>query len=219
LLILPAPSEAASIYSVTVGSGSCGGLTFTGSATTGQGLCDAVRVFDQNSQPLCTIPGTTSPGVWSGPGGGSCSIACVHNTDPGSCSVTVAFSLVTTGTPQTINFTSIASQLLSGNSLALSASASSGLPVSFESLTPQVCKVAGSVVSFSSLGTCTIVANQAGNATIQPAPLVSQSFSVVASLPSTTGAGDVPLPPWAYALLALGLMGAMWRYQKPNWRA
>jgi hypothetical protein len=41
-----------------------------------------------------------------------------------------------------------------------------------------VCAVSGSVVSFIGVGTCTIDANQAGNADYEPAPQVEQSFSV-----------------------------------------
>jgi MYXO-CTERM domain-containing protein len=41
---------------------------------------------------------------------------------------------------------------------------------------------------------------------------VSQSFSIVAA--STSSSGDVPLPPWAYVLLAAGLLAGMWRQRR-----
>ena len=56
------------------------------------------------------------------------------------------------------------------------ASASSGLPVSFSSLGK--CTVAGTTVTITGAGVCTIKANQAGNATFNPAPLKVRSFRI-----------------------------------------
>jgi DNA-binding beta-propeller fold protein YncE len=55
--------------------------------------------------------------------------------------------------------------------------APSGLPVVFSSATTAVCTVTGSTVSFVSAGTCTIDANQAGNALYLPST-GAQSFPV-----------------------------------------
>jgi hypothetical protein len=60
----------------------------------------------------------------------------------------------------------------------VSATASSGLAVSFNSGTPSVCSVFGSTVTILAVGTCTINANQPGNAAYNAAPQVSQSFNV-----------------------------------------
>jgi hypothetical protein len=79
---------------------------------------------------------------------------------------------------QTITFNPLASQVV-GGSLTLSASASSGLPVSFASLTTAVCTVSGTTAMLGSTGTCTIQASQSGNATYAAATPVSQSFSVI----------------------------------------
>ncbi len=68
---------------------------------------------------------------------------------------------------------------------ALSASASSGLPVSFTSNTPGVCTVSGNTVTLIAIGTCSITATQDGNATINPATPVTRSFGV-----SLEGGGD-----------------------------
>jgi len=61
---------------------------------------------------------------------------------------------------------------------SLTATASSGLVVTFSSQTQTVCTVAGDVVSLIAGGTCTIAANQAGNAGYAAAPTVTQSFGV-----------------------------------------
>jgi hypothetical protein len=66
----------------------------------------------------------------------------------------------------------------------LSASASSGLTVSFRSDTPGVCSVAGSEVTTVQPGTCTITASQAGNTHYAPAPEQTQSFQISPGGPS-----------------------------------
>ena len=87
------------------------------------------------------------------------------------------FTLTVPLTAQTIAFGSIAGQM-AGGTLALSATASSGLAVSYASGTTGVCTVSGSTASFVTAGTCTITASQAGNATYAEATPVSQSFAV-----------------------------------------
>src|SRR6185503_18791151 len=61
---------------------------------------------------------------------------------------------------------------------SLAAPATSNLPVSFTSNTPDVCAVASSTVSLLSAGTCTITASQGGSLNYLPAPPVSQGFNV-----------------------------------------
>ena len=59
------------------------------------------------------------------------------------------------------------------------ATASSGLPVSFSSLTPSICTVVGDVVTLiAGGGNCTFAGNQSGNASFMPAPQATQSFLV-----------------------------------------
>ncbi len=83
---------------------------------------------------------------------------------------------------QSISFTSLAPSgaVVGGPTYGVSASASSGLPVSF-SIDPAsagVCILSGATVSLVGSGTCTIRADQGGNASYQAAPQVSQSFAV-----------------------------------------
>src|SRR5262249_33986249 len=82
---------------------------------------------------------------------------------------------------QTITFGALANQVLGTPPFAVSATASSGLPVSFASLTGTFCSVSGSTVTLLKAGTCTIQASQAGNATYNPATPVNQSFQITAS--------------------------------------
>jgi sugar lactone lactonase YvrE len=82
-----------------------------------------------------------------------------------------------TPTPQTITFAAIAAQRAE-TSVPLTATASSGLPVSFTSLTPAICTVSASTAFPIAYGTCTIEATQTGNYEYAAAPAVYRSFWV-----------------------------------------
>src|SRR5450830_978921 len=79
---------------------------------------------------------------------------------------------------QTLQF-GPAPALILGRSAQVSATASSGLSVSFSSLNAAVCQVldSGRVTALST-GNCVVAANQAGNADYQPAPQLTQSLVV-----------------------------------------
>jgi hypothetical protein len=79
---------------------------------------------------------------------------------------------------QTITFNNPGNQVV-GTTLTLIATASSGLTVSFSSLTTSVCTVTGTTANFAMPGTCTIQASQPGNATYAAATPILQSFTVL----------------------------------------
>ncbi len=70
---------------------------------------------------------------------------------------------------QSINFSLPATVSLAKKSLALSASASSGAAVSFQTQTPNVCSVTGNSLNLLRQGNCQVQALQGGTATIAPA--------------------------------------------------
>ena len=113
----------------------------------------------------------------------------------GSATASIPFTLVITGS-QTISFGAIPTQS-AGSTLTLTATASSGLPVSYKSSTVSVCTISGTTVSLLTAGTCTITASQAGNASYPAAPSVSQSFTVTAgsSFTLTLAASSLSLTP------------------------
>lgn len=74
-------------------------------------------------------------------------------------------------------------------SIAGTATASSGLPVSFASQTASVCTVSGTEVTLAGAGTCTIRASQPGDANFSAAPSVDQSFGVARATPSCSVTG------------------------------
>ena len=88
-------------------------------------------------------------------------------------------SVRSTPQPQVVSFAALGPHAV-GASFTVSASASSGLPVSFDSQTPHVCSVSGSTVTTLAAGQCDIQAAQGGNAEFQPAGAVIQGFTVTA---------------------------------------
>jgi hypothetical protein len=98
---------------------------------------------------------------------------------------------------QVITFTSTAptGATVGGPSYPVTATGgASGNPVTFiiDSLAASVCTIAGAVVSFTGAGTCTIDANQDGNAEYQTASQVQQSFAVTSPGPRPTIARFTP---------------------------
>jgi len=103
----------------------------------------------------------------------------------GTSSSSVASAPVTPKAAQAITFTNPGTQVF-GTTPTLTATASSGLAVSFTSSTPALCSVSSSGdLTFVSSGTCTITANQAGDAGFLPASPVINSFTVSAVVPSS----------------------------------
>ncbi len=79
---------------------------------------------------------------------------------------------------QTISFTAPSTQTFGGGTVALTATASSGLAVSYASTSPAVCTVSGSTVTLVGAGACAITASQAGDSSYNPAPDVARTFAV-----------------------------------------
>jgi predicted extracellular nuclease len=128
--------------------------------------------------------------------------------------VIVGLNLVPAAAVQTISFAQPASQP-AASTLALSATASSTLPVSLSSLTPIVCTVTGDQATLLVAGTCTIAADQAGNGSWLPAPQEQRSFAVTLAAQSITfnaintqyaASGSVASGASASSGLAVGLM-------------
>jgi len=136
---------------------------------------------------------------------GNCSVVfaeTVHINRPGSCTVVASqlgnanynpaadvsrtFAIAKAG--QAIAFGPLANKTYGSPDFVIHALASSGLPVSFTASGD--CTVSGTVVHLSGVGSCTITASQPGNATFNPAPPFSRSFSITrppCKVPKVTG--------------------------------
>lgn len=164
----PANTGGAAISGYTVTS-SPGGLTGTGASSpvTVTGLTNGTAY-------TFTVTATNSANT------GSPSSASNSVTPQGTQTISFA-------NPGTVNF---------GTPETLTATATSGLPVTFSSTTPSVCTVApGGALSTVAPGTCTINANQAGNATFLAAPQVQQSFAIAVPGGAVSFGTASPLPP------------------------
>ena len=124
-------------------------------------------------------------------GGSSAEAAAVNNANQiaGGSSVDGAWHAFVSAPPasnfsQTMTFGALGNKTLGDPDFAVSATASSGLPVSFGATGS--CQVTGSTVHITGGGTCTITASQGGNSIFAPATSVEQSFSIDGS------AGPVP---------------------------
>lgn len=62
--------------------------------------------------------------------------------------------------------------------LAMNATPSSGLPITYSTATPDICMVSGTQVTMLSVGACVMVANQAGNMNYEAAVQKSQSVTL-----------------------------------------
>ena len=91
---------------------------------------------------------------------------------------------------QTITFGALADMTFGDAGLTLVATASSGLPVSYEISDPSVASVVDGVLQVVTSGTTVITASQAGNDAWRPAPDVSQALVVVAQV--VAGADEDP---------------------------
>ncbi|UWZ38939.1 fibronectin type III domain-containing protein [Dactylosporangium roseum] len=121
---------------------------------------------------------------------------------------------------QTITFGQPADTPLSAGTVALTATASSNLSVMFTSGTPAVCTVGGGqsfgatapgnngTVTLVGAGTCTVTANQAGDADHLAAPAVTHSFAVTAGIP--TGPAVPAAPGSVTAVAGISSINVTW---------
>src|ERR1051326_6840253 len=145
---------------------------FTVTATSTSGLA----VTFSTTSAACTV---TTGGLVHIVAVGNCAIAAnqAGNTNY-NAAPQVSMTFAVAKGSQTITFGTLADKTFGDADFAVSATASSGLAVSFSSTTTAVCTVSGSTVHIVASGTCTIAADQAGNTNYLAAPQVTQSFTV-----------------------------------------
>jgi hypothetical protein len=162
-------------FSTTAPSSAQVGGSYTPVATSTSGLTVAITL--DASSTGCTLTGGTVNFSASG--------TCIIDANqPGSADYLPAAqmqqSFLISKISQSITFTSTApsNATVAGPTYTATATASSGLPVTFSSATPGVCTNNGAVFTFIAAGQCTVNADQAGNGTYNAAPQVQQSFAV-----------------------------------------
>ncbi len=175
-------------------------LLTTGVNPTAGGTVSAGGYYNANASVPVTA--TANPNYYFGSWTGAVASATSATTTvsmTGPQSVTANFLLA-----QTIAFNTIPHQAV-GGTLILSASASSGLPVTFSSLTTSVCTVSGATASMIAGGFCTIQAAQTGSGAYLPAS-VTQMFAVVSSAVAYSGSDTSTEGTWSGKYGADGYM-------------
>ena len=190
-----APQISAQPQSATVNSGQTATFSVTASGTS-----PMTYQWMKNSTDIsgATSASYTTPATSSSDNGASFTVTITNSA--GNVTSSAATLTVSGGslTAQTITFNTPATQTV-GTPLTLTATASSGLAVSFASQTTSVCTVSGTTATFIAAGTCTIQATQPGNSTFAAATPVSQSFTVNAATSQTAATPTFSVPPGTYS--------------------
>jgi hypothetical protein len=145
-----------------------GDADFSVSATASSGLDVS---FDAVGD--CTMTGSTVHIT----GAGSCTVKASQTGDDNwNPAPDVSQTFAIAKADQTISFGALADKTLGEADFTVSATAASGLDVSFAA--SGACTVTGSTVHITGVGSCTITASQAGDSNWNPAPDVSRTFAV-----------------------------------------
>ena len=130
---------------------------------------------------VCSVNGTTITILAAG----TCTITASQAGSANylaATSVTQSFIVNAAGsTSQSITFGTLPDVTFGVAPVALTATASSGLTVSFVATPAAVCTATGNTVTITGAGVCSIAATQPGNATVGAATPVTRSFTVKAA--------------------------------------
>jgi sugar lactone lactonase YvrE len=182
---LPTPTIKLAASAASIAYGSSVGLTATlsGSSATPTGT---VTFLDGTAQLGTGTLNGSGVATYSATGltGGTHSITASYPGNSNYSSVTSSAVTVTvTKASQTITFTPVPASVTYGASpIALAATASSGLAVTFSATGPAT--VSGNTLTFTGTGSVVVTANQGGNGNYSAAPAVTQTIKVAKATPT-----------------------------------
>jgi len=215
--------------------GTVSGLTGTGLALQNNGgdtLAVAATAFTFTTELLDLAPYAVT--VSTQPAGQACSVTGGDNNLGGGAIAgadvtSVIVTCVTDKADQTITgFTATPSSGAVGGTSTLSVSSvasvasvshvaqsgqkrpttkASGIPVTFGSNTLTICTVSGSTVSYLAIGTCTVTADQAGDANYNPAPQVTLDINVTEPPPAIPNVPIPTLSQWGLVAMFMMMLG------------
>lgn len=155
-----------------------GTLTFVVSAPSGETPTVTVSATPSNA---CSLQGSVITAIF----GGTCDVRATVRASGNFASGDTTITLTLTKLSQTITFPTISDQSSAGN-VSLNATASSGFPVIYSA--SGNCSLSGSNLT-TQAGSCTVTADQAGNAKYAGALSVSRTFRITAT---SSGGGFIP---------------------------
>ncbi|MDT3404765.1 MBG domain-containing protein [Mucilaginibacter terrae] len=136
---------------------------FTVSASTNSGL---PVTFSSSNVSVATVSGNTVHIV--GPGNVTITASQAGDANYNPATATQSFVVIPISVPtkldQTISFAAIPNKVVGDAPFALTATASSSLPIVFSSSDPRIASVSGNIVTIIKAGNVTITASQSGNA-------------------------------------------------------
>jgi hypothetical protein len=150
-----------------------------------EGLPDGITLEPDSNSGGTTLPGTAT---WKLAGSDVSAAPGTYHvtatvTDPDAESSTTEFDIVVEQADQAITFDPIPAHVFGDPDFAVSATSTSGLPVSFTATGG--CTVAASQVTITAAHSCTVTAHQPGDANYAAAPDVERKFRVE-KRPTTT---------------------------------
>jgi hypothetical protein len=191
---------------VAPASGPYGGTAdLTATLTAGSGVAGKTVSFTLNGVPagsattdasgVATVSAASLSGISPGtyPGGVAATFAgdTDYRDSNGSNTLTVA------KLSQTITFNPLPNRTFGDPDFGVSATASSGLAVTFAAAGQCTVTADGTVVHLTGVGSCTITASEAGNGTYNPAPDVPQTFTISDDLIFRDGFESGDLSAWS----------------------
>ena len=133
--------------------------------------------FTSSTPSVCGVSGTTV----TLNAAGTCTVVAIQSGNSTYASAPpVSQSFTVNKAPQTITFAPISAQTLGAASFPLTATASSGLPVTYAAQPPAVCSMDGNLVQLIGPGTCSVTTSASGNSAYLAAAPVTQSFTISA---------------------------------------
>ena len=151
---------------------------YSGSPCAGNGAATGVDGSDLGAVTLAYSPGGSAP-----TGGGSYTvIASIGETTNHVAGSSQPAAITINQADQTISFAALSNKTYGDADFPVSASATSGLPVSFSA--SGSCTISGSTVHITGAGSCTITAAQPGDANYNAAEDAQQAFSIGKATPA-----------------------------------
>lgn len=130
--------------------------------------------FSSSNTAVATVSGNTITIV----GAGTTTITATQPGDTNWGPASATQTLTVAKSPQTITFNALTAVKYLDPSFTLTATSSSGLPISYSSSTTSVASLSGSTVTIGTVGTTTITASQGGDPNFLPATSVQQTLTV-----------------------------------------